>query len=84
MLNGRLKTHPHCPSCDKTLNGWSDQLKETPRPGDLTVCVYCSEILEFTAEMGLQSASAETIADVDFVELQHINEIVLRIQRENS
>jgi hypothetical protein len=84
MTVGRLKTQPHCPSCDKTLDGFSAQHKEIPKPGDLTVCVYCSEILEFTAEMELQSASAETIADIDFVELQHINKIVLRIQRENN
>ena len=43
-----------CPSCNEPL---TDQTRTTgpncdPKPGDLSVCVYCSAALVFTDELG--------------------------------
>lgn len=49
-----------CPLCGKLLNaaGCTTQGRG-PEPGDVTVCIYCSDALAFTDAMGLRSATAE-------------------------
>lgn len=81
MKIGRLKTHPFCPSCNKPLTGWGAPHDEKPVKGDVTVCVYCGEILEFTRKMLLKSAEAETIADLDTSEFLQVLQIVKEIQK---
>lgn len=70
MKTGRLKTKTHCPRCNKTLDGWSHEGNAKPKKGDVTVCVYCSAVLQFTKKLRLKHASAKAIAEIDFLELQ--------------
>ena len=81
MKLGRLKTRPFCPSCDKPLNGWGAPHGEKPIKGDLTVCVYCGEILEFTRKMSLKVAEAKTIENLDAHEILEVLQIVTEIQK---
>lgn len=43
-----------CPVCKSALDCASDPLGDaTPKPGDVSYCVYCSAILTFTQDLGL-------------------------------
>lgn len=55
-----------CPQCNANLNAWgSISHDDKPRSGDITVCVYCAEVLEFTDnDLNVISASAEALTDV--------------------
>ncbi len=66
-----------CPSCGKRLDrstGVSEEgeyLKEEvePRPGDITVCVYCSEVLTFTEDMQLRQATPDEVLELGLLAL---------------
>lgn len=55
---------------------------EGPQSGDITICLYCSAVLQFTDTLTLDYAQAEYIAECDFMELQHTHKIAKRIQAE--
>ena len=55
---------------------------EGPQSGDITICLYCSAVLQFTDTLTLDYAQAEYIAECDFMELQSIHQTVKRIQAE--
>jgi hypothetical protein len=40
---------PHCPKCDKLLDGYTDTQSEgqVPKAGDMTICAYCHTIAIF-------------------------------------
>lgn len=40
-----------CPVCLQALDAASDRQRNTPRPGDVSVCMYCATALEFGADM---------------------------------
>jgi hypothetical protein len=77
MLTAELKTNP-CPVCGKLLNAASCLMDESceprptpheaeiasrgPRPGDLTVCLYCANIFRFTKKMELAPVTAAEMA----------------------
>lgn len=61
---GQLKNKPHCPQCLKLLDGFTAVASEKearPSPGDVTVCVYCRAVLQFTGDLGLEMAEAGVI-----------------------
>jgi hypothetical protein len=66
-----------CPSCGKRLdrstgiNEEGEHLNEEvlPSPGDITVCVYCSDVLTFTEDMQLRVATAEEIVESNLASL---------------
>ncbi len=69
---GRLANTPLCPKCRRELDAFSVfEAGSRPEPGDLTVCLYCSALLEFDSSMALITATAESIAGIaDLTELQ--------------
>jgi hypothetical protein len=34
---------PRCSSCDAKVDGWTGPRGKQPKPGDLSLCVYCGE-----------------------------------------
>ena len=60
----KLESQPHCPTCDKLLDG-APVLEDgkKPRPGDVSFCAYCHEILQFTDDMKLRVADPDIAAD---------------------
>ena len=83
ISSGKLNTAPKCPRCRAVLDGWTEmEPGEGPRPGDVTVCVYCSTVLQYTKNFGLKRASAETIAKFT-LELSRAQR-VLKEKRENT
>ena len=71
MVIGQLKnTEARCPSCDKKVDGYkSVDHEEQPKPGDVTICVYCRSVLSFTEDMGLAMASAEDMQACGLLEI---------------
>lgn len=55
-----------CPQCGATLDAAqrpnSDGLR--PKVGDVTTCLYCTAVLEFTIGMALVPASDQTLAKI--------------------
>ena len=85
-MQGFLENVPRCPRCGKTLDGWSigsDDSKTKPQAGDLTVCIYCSAVLQFTEVMELIMAPAEAILEVTF-ELSKMQNVVKKIRKDES
>lgn len=55
-------TASRCPGCRQILNGSVDhQGRGAPRPGDLTICASCGEILRFGHTLSLHQVTAEEI-----------------------
>lgn len=55
-----------CPVCRQVLDAAAPVAgNPEPSPGDLSVCAYCTTILEFDAELRPQQVSAATLAGLD-------------------
>jgi len=59
----------HCPTCRARLDGATGLSKDPAdqarmKPGDVTVCAYCSSVLVVTAD-GFRLAVEADLADVD-------------------
>ena len=79
---GRLKTRPNCPTCNKLLDGFNSMEKgEKPKPGDLTICAYCSEVLQFTDDMHLKVADHKVIEQVGLLKISQTQGIVKKFRR---
>lgn len=63
--SGRLVARPHCPECGTRLDGFDPSLSGAgaiPAAGDVTICMYCATILEFTVASTLVVPPAERLA----------------------
>jgi len=66
-----------CPTCGEQLDAATPIDGEaTPTEGDLSICLYCGEIMEFAEGMKLVKADIESIVTADFIELQKAQKIV--------
>ncbi len=70
MRTGQLEVQPHCPTCKKLLDGFTaiDHDKK-PKAGDVTICAYCNEVLQFTDDMSLKLASPGVIEECGLLEI---------------
>jgi hypothetical protein len=58
----RTNPEARCPACQTTLDGASSMGdRPMPRPGDLSVCVYCTALLEFNTDLTLRLAPTESL-----------------------
>lgn len=69
MKRGVLAQDLPCLHCGKNLNFWNDPTgtSDGPKPGDITVCSYCSSILQYTAVgslLGFAPPSKEMIESI--------------------
>jgi hypothetical protein len=53
-----------CPNCGNELSGATSvtDRKALPNPGDLSVCMYCAELLEFRKDLTLARLSDRDVA----------------------
>lgn len=52
MKTSRTNLESRCPACLKTLDAATDpEAAANPKPGDLSVCCYCSVMLVFNTDM---------------------------------
>ncbi len=63
-----------CPCCNSKIDAVSsmDDKPEEPRKGDITICVYCTEILEFDEELSLIKIRGETLDSFSQGELDEL------------
>jgi hypothetical protein len=55
-----------CPQCAELLDGATAMGEDAvPEPGDISVCCYCAEILQFDAAMHLVKCPEEALAKLD-------------------
>lgn len=60
-------TESTCPSCYRKLDLATDpEGKNIPKPNDLTVCIYCQEILIFQEDMSVKELSQEKIEKLPY------------------
>lgn len=48
--------------------------KGRPHEGDLTLCLYCANVMAFTESMGLRSATQEDFDKLDPERLNYLNQ----------
>lgn len=67
-----------CPTCAANLSAATtmDDPTAVPSVGDVSVCLYCGEVLEFTEDMSLKKIDIETLVEADFVQLSQIQRFV--------
>lgn len=72
-----------CPVCQTKLDCCSHPSDDTVLPvqGDLTICLYCGEILMFDVDMNLKSPTPEEIVEADLLELSRAQRIVREYQQ---
>lgn len=66
MKQGKTNDLATCPNCHKSLDAFTSGSDYTPLEGDVSVCVYCSSVLEFTEDLMMVFATAETVANVNW------------------
>lgn len=71
MNDGLLPSKPECPHCKKTLDGFTDPVGDrVPKPEDVTMCLYCGEILQFDERMKLKPIPEELIKELNLKTVQ--------------
>ncbi len=55
-----------CPACDKRLDAATagDGSDVLPKPGDVSLCIECGQILRFTSDMSLEIAPDEVLVEI--------------------
>ena len=58
----------NCPNCNEKLNGRSEvgNTGRPPEKDDITMCVYCKQILTFNADLSLRKLSKEEFDSLPF------------------
>lgn len=52
-----------CPYCGIMLNSAGSEDGSNPRPGDLTVCMYCCEVARFCDDLTLAKISLDSLSE---------------------
>lgn len=89
MKSEQLKQEhiPICPHCLKGLDGFTSTKGQTPRNGDVSICLYCNSTLEFINVMGqlhLQPVSDDALEHTDFVELGRGHDLVKQFHEQKD
>ena len=63
-----------CPKCFTILSAATNMDDENlrPKPGDVTVCLYCAEVLVFNEDLTLRRPLAGEIEDPDGELARHV------------
>ncbi len=71
-----------CPFCGVKLDEATcvENNQSEPGPGDISICMYCAEILEFDANMQLKQATLSTLLELDQAQHALLDKAVERIR----
>lgn len=73
-----------CPVCHTELDAATNvEDDQAPKPGDVTICVYCATVMEFT-EGGLRIMSQEELDAVHPETIRLVNEVAARCRKAKS
>ncbi len=57
MKSVRTNREARCPACQHRVDGATDpRSNRTPKPGDFSVCAYCSMVVVFNTDMTVRAA----------------------------
>ena len=73
-------TETTCPKCGKILNAATGMGDYSPRPGDVTVCIGCEGLLQYTEELHLETMSDQRWAEMDPEEKAEIQNAIEMIR----
>lgn len=72
----QLGGKPQCVNCGELLDGATGvDHRNKPRPGSVTVCIYCGHVAVFADDLSLREPNGEEMRDIAG------NETILAIQR---
>jgi hypothetical protein len=71
LINSKIPDST-CLYCNKNLNGAASFTSYTPNPDDITICVYCFNILVFTSELKLRKPNAGELSDGDKKQIEEV------------
>lgn len=66
MKTNVIPSH-HCPCCQRKLDcaTYMGKEKRKPKPSDLTICMYCTTLLQFDESLCVKELSAQEINLLD-------------------
>lgn len=71
----------YCPSCGGLLDGASGATgKQKPAPGDLSICLHCTEFLVFKDDLKLRKLTEDDVKDIADETLHTLYEARRKIQ----
>lgn len=74
----------YCPKCGKIFDAHTFLEKNVdntkPRPGDVTVCIGCTEILVFKKNLSLEKLSLEKLDELDSDIIQCLDKVIRAIK----
>lgn len=76
---------PTCPSCERPLrmHEAADGSGDQPKPGDVTVCLYCGEVLRFDGGLQLAAVSLDAVDDLTELERETVTEVRAFVRMRN-
>jgi hypothetical protein len=80
----QLKATP-CPECRYKLDAATAAFSHAkPGPGDVTVCINCAALLEFTDELGLKACNTHALPLDALEQLAEVQAAVRKMHRERE
>lgn len=74
-----------CPRCLRNLDAAGGVGHDArPRPDDLTVCIYCTTILAFTADFGLRPLTKRELEEMPTSEMADLRRTIDAIERSKT
>lgn len=65
----RTNREARCPACKSKLDGATGtEAGATPKPGDLSVCCYCTVVLEFNTDLTVRQAPQSVLDSLSIEE----------------
>jgi hypothetical protein len=87
MTGHRTNAEARCPACQHKLDGAShpgDDSKK-PKPGDISVCISCSVVLEFQTDLTLRLAPQKVVDSLPFpvrMQIETLRHVIQRMPRD--
>lgn len=83
LINGGNDTRytmptTECPSCHRRLNDAGDPNRPEimPKPGDFTICVYCTDIFRYSEEFQLMPLTEQDMKDMPIQRLAKMRQMM--------
>jgi hypothetical protein len=84
VVTTRLKPCP-CPNCGYGLDAATAAFEDVrPKPGDLTVCIKCAALLEFTDGMGYAPANTLQLSLDTLEQLAEVQAAARKMQHQEK
>ena len=74
LISEEITASP-CPSCHKKLDAFTGISGAKPSSGDVTICIYCKQVLQFNDDLTLRHADAEAVSHVT-LELSRMQNLI--------